>query len=141
MDIEVSFPGGKRVDARVGGFTIATDQPTDLGGGGAAPAPFDLFLASMATCAGIYVLAFFQARGLPTEGLTLRQAVETDPQTKLPTRFRIEVRLPHGFPEKYRSAVVRAAEGCKVKRTMAALSAFEVVATTPEGELAAAGAA
>ena len=77
--IEVSFPGGKRVDARVGGFTMATDQPTELGGDGSAPAPFDLFLASIATCAGIYVLGFCQARGLATDGLALVQHHEVDP--------------------------------------------------------------
>src|SRR5690242_6208835 len=55
-DIEVSFPGGKRVDARVGSFVVHTDQPADQGGEGGAVSPFDLFLASLATCAGIYVL-------------------------------------------------------------------------------------
>src|SRR5215471_4208280 len=60
MDIEVSFPGGKRVDAQVGEFAIRTDQPEALGGAGTAPTPYDLFLASLATCAGIYVLGFCQ---------------------------------------------------------------------------------
>jgi ribosomal protein S12 methylthiotransferase accessory factor len=128
-DIEVSFPGGKRVDARVGTFLVRTDQPADHGGEGTAVAPFDLFLASLATCAGFYVLAFCQARGLPTDGLTLRQHMDVDPGTKLPTRIRIELGLPPSFPEKYRSAVLRAAEGCKVKKTIAAAPAVEVFAT------------
>jgi ribosomal protein S12 methylthiotransferase accessory factor len=126
-DLEVSFPGGKRVDARVGGYVVHTDQPVELGGDGAAPAPFDLFLASLATCAGLYVLGFCQARGLPTEGLALRQHVDLDPATKLPGRIRLELTLPPGFPEKYRAAVVRAAEGCKIKKTIAAGPAVEVV--------------
>ena len=83
--IMVTFPGGKRVDAQVGNFVIATDQPVSGGGGEAAPAPFDLFLASIATCAGIYALGFCQARGLPTEGLVLEQEVIDDPATHLPT--------------------------------------------------------
>jgi ribosomal protein S12 methylthiotransferase accessory factor len=131
MDIEVTFPEGKRVDAQVGDFVIRTDQPASLGGGGAAPAPFDLFLASIATCAGIYVLGFCQARGLPTEGLGVVQKTEYDEVTKLPSRIRLELRLPPGFPEKYRTAIVRAAEGCKVKKTMAAGPVFEVVAAQP----------
>jgi ribosomal protein S12 methylthiotransferase accessory factor len=127
-DIEVSFPGGKRVDARIGSFVVRTDQPAELGGEGSAVAPFDLFLASLATCAGLYVLAFFQARNFPTEGLGLRQHVDLDPTTKLPTRVRLELRLPASFPEKYRTAVVRAAAGCKVKKTIAAAPTIEVVA-------------
>ncbi|NUO49018.1 MAG: osmotically inducible protein OsmC [Polyangiaceae bacterium] len=118
--IEVTFPGGKRVDARVGPYVVHTDQPVDAGGEGAAPGPFDLFLASVATCAGIYVLGFCQARGLSSEGIGLRQHAELDPETKLPTRIRLELVLPPSFPEKYRAAIVRATEGCKVKKTILA---------------------
>ncbi len=127
MDIEVTFPGGKRVAAQVGAHRIETDQPVELGGQDSAPAPFDLFLASIATCAGIYLLGFVQARGLSSEGLCLRQVVETDPDSHLPCSVRLELTLPSGFPEKYRAAVVRAVENCKVKKTIAAAPKFEVV--------------
>ena len=63
--IEVGFPGGQRVDARVRGFTIATDQSPEHGGEGSAPQPYDLFLSSIATCAGIYALKFCQSRKIP----------------------------------------------------------------------------
>jgi len=130
--IEVTFPGGKRVDAKSGAFVVHTDQPTEAGGEGSAIAPFDLFLASIATCTGLYVLAFCQARDLPTEGMTLRQSVETDPSSKLPNRIRLEIGLPPSFPERYRLAIVRAAESCKVKKTIAAAPAIEVaLATAP----------
>lgn len=126
-DVEVSFPGGKRVDARVGGFVVSTDQPLDVGGQGSAVAPFELFLASIATCAGFYVLAFCQARGLSTEGLAMRQHVDLDDRTKLPSRIRISIRLPASFPEHLRAAVVRAAESCRVKKTIAAQPLIEVI--------------
>ncbi|HTU59903.1 MAG TPA: OsmC family protein [Polyangiales bacterium] len=126
MDIDVSFPGGKRVVAQVGAHRIETDQPRELGGEDAAPAPFDLFLASLATCAGVYALGFLQARGLSTEGLRLRQRVDYDPSTHLPQRVRLQLTLPPDCPEKYRSAVVRAVENCKVKKTIAAQPIFEV---------------
>ena len=128
MDIEVSFPGGKRVDAKVGDHVIRTDQPIANGGNNSAPTPFDLFLAAVATCAGIYVLAFCQARSIPTAGITVRQRVDYDPTTKLPAHFRVELGLPPAFPEEYRAAVVHAAGGCKVKKAMAAQPSVEVVA-------------
>jgi ribosomal protein S12 methylthiotransferase accessory factor len=127
MDIEITFPGGKRVDAQVGKHVIHTDQPESLGGADAEPAPFDLFLASIGTCAGIYALGFCQARGLPTEGLKVRQHVDFDPDTHLPSNVRLEVVVPSDFPDKYRSAILRAAEGCKVKKTIAAMPSFDVV--------------
>ena len=125
-DIEITFPGGKRVDAKVGPHVVHTDQPVEAGGEGVAVAPFDLFLASLGACAGLYVLAFCQARGISTAGLSLRQRVEVNPATKLPSAVRIEVRLPSSFPDKYRTAVLRAAEGCKVKKTIAAAPSVDV---------------
>ena len=134
MDIAVTFPGGKRVDARMGEFVVRTDQPKAGGGEESAVAPYDLFLASIATCAGIYVLGFCQARGLPTDGISLKQRVEYDPDTKLARHVHLELELPPTFPEKYRAAVVRAAEGCKVKKTLAAPPTIEVVAPSTQHE-------
>jgi ribosomal protein S12 methylthiotransferase accessory factor len=136
MDIEVNFPGGKRVVAQVGAHRIETDQPTELGGQDAAPAPFDLFLASLATCAGIYALGFLQARGLSTEGLGLRQRVELDPTTHLPRGIRLELTPPPDLPEKYRAALQRAVEGCKVKKSIAHPPVFEVVLHNTREEVA-----
>lgn len=130
MDIEVTFPGGKRVDATFGHHHVATDQPPELGGEDSAPAPFDYFLASLATCAGIYVLGFCQARGISTEGLTITQTSDTDPATKLPRHIEIVVGFPPDFPEKYKPAALRAAENCKVKKTIAAQPDFTVRAST-----------
>ena len=128
-DIEISFPGGKRVDAKVGELLVHTDQPVELGGEASAIAPFELFLASLATCAGYYVLAFCQARGLSLEGIGVRQrVVDVDAATYLPRHVRIEITLPAGFPEKYRAAVVRAADGCKVRKAIASAPVVDVVA-------------
>lgn len=126
MDITVTFPGGKRVDADVAGHRVCTDQSAAGGGEGSAPEPFHLFLSSLATCAGIYVLGFCQARGIPTAGLSLVQRHAFDPETKRLTLVTMEVGLPADFPEKYRSAVLRAAESCKVKKTIEAPPRFEV---------------
>ena len=119
MDNEmvVTFPGGKRVDAHYRDFVIATDQSPAYGGEGTAPEPYDLFLASMATCAGIYVLSFCQKRGIPHEGLSLLQRWHRDPGGRL-ARIELEIRVPEGFPEKYHAALVRAAKLCTVKRTL-----------------------
>lgn len=130
--IQVLFPGGVRVDASYKGFVIQTDQPTHEGGTGAAPAPFDLFLASLATCAGYYVLVFCQERQIPTEGLALSMRTEKNPETKMISRISIEVILPPGFPEKYKTAVVRAAHQCTVKRLMITPPLFQIEAKIPQ---------
>ncbi|HOU11525.1 MAG TPA: OsmC family protein [Anaerolineae bacterium] len=116
MEMVISFPGGARVDAEYGGFVIQTDQPPSGGGDGSAPTPFALFLASMGTCAGIYVLSFCQQRGLPTDNLRIRQSMEMDPNTHMVTQIKLDIDLPAGFPEKYQAAVIKSAQLCAVKR-------------------------
>ncbi len=126
MDMTISFPGGKRVDADYEGFKVSTDQSKAGGGEASAPEPFSLFLASIGTCAGIYVLSFCQNRGIPTDGITIVQSHEKDPETKRLTKLTIDIRVPASFPEKYLGAVRAAADGCKVKKTIAAPPEFVI---------------
>ena len=114
-DIKVTFPGGLRVDAEYKGRVIQTDQPVYQGGEGTAPAPFDLFLASLATCAGFYVITFCQKRGVSTESASLVMKTEKNPESKRIEKISIEIQLPPEFPEKYKSAVIKAVDTCTVK--------------------------
>ena len=116
MELVISFPGGARVDAALGNMVIKTDQPPAGGGSGSAPTPFALFLASMGTCAGIYVLSFCQQRGLPTDQIEIRQSMEMDPATHMVKNVNLDIHLPKGFPKKYTSALIRSAQLCAVKR-------------------------
>jgi ribosomal protein S12 methylthiotransferase accessory factor len=128
--MSVTFPGGKRVNASYAGFTVRTDQPPDKGGDGWAPTPFDLFLASIATCAGIYVKGYCDARGIATEGLGLEMEIERDSDGRMVTRLVLEILLPEDFPEKHRDGVLRAAEHCTVTKHILSPPAFEIRAAT-----------
>ena len=131
MDIE--FTGGLRVEAVHDGYRIRTDQPTVAGGEGTAPSPFDLFLASIGTCAGYYALRFLQQRNLDTEGLAVKLIAEpSDPGHHI-RGIRIEVTLPPKFPEKYREAILRAIDQCAVKRHLVEPPAVEVIARACPG--------
>jgi putative redox protein len=131
MEMEITFPGGARVDASLGGLTVKTDQPVQGGGTGSAPSPFVMFLASIGTCAGIYVLGFCQQRGLPTQGLKLVQRMEPNPATGMIVKIWLDIQLPPEFPEKYRAAVIKSAEQCAVKKHLEHPPVFEV--TTSNG--------
>ena len=135
----IDFPGGARVDAHFGSYSIQTDQPPMGGGEGSAPTPFSLFLASLGTCAGIYVLGFCRQRNLPTAGMRLVQNVERDPATHMVTNVSLEIHLPPEFPDKYRSALIRSAEQCAVKKhlerppTLSVTTIIEAEAPAPAG--------
>ncbi|MGZ3478552.1 MAG: OsmC family protein [Polyangiales bacterium] len=114
MDIEVYFPGGSRVDARFGSHVVETDQE------GTAPSPFELFLASLATCAGFYALAFCRARRIPTDGIRIVQRDRRDEHGTVQA-LDLFVIVPASFPEGQRAAIARAASACKVKKLIAAM--------------------
>jgi ribosomal protein S12 methylthiotransferase accessory factor len=114
--IKTTFPGGRKVNALVRGFEITTDQPVVAGGEDSAPTPFELFLASLVTCAGIYVLNFILERKLSTQGLELTANYKRNPETKLVENYHIEITLPKDFPAKYQKAVINTAELCTVKK-------------------------
>ena len=116
--IEVNFPGGKRVDASIKGFIVPTDQPEQSGGDNSAPAPFDLFLSSIATCAGIYALSFCQSKDINTEGMKLTMETEKDNESRMIRKMSINLELPPGFPEKYKKAIIRSMDLCAVKKHM-----------------------
>ena len=122
MQLMIDFPGGARVDAHFGPFTVQTDQPPEA----SAPTPFAVFLASIGTCAGIYVLGFCRQRGLPTDGLRILQSVHSNPQSGMVERIDLQIQTPPGFPEKYTPALIRSAELCAVKKHLEQPPRFEV---------------
>lgn len=130
QEMVITFPGGARVDASFGPFSVATDQPPQSGGEGSAPTPFSLFLASLGTCAGIYVLGFCKQRGLPTEGIRLVQRMQPDPATGLIGRVSLDILVPPDFPAKYLPALIRSAEQCTVKKHLEKPPKIEVQTVT-----------
>lgn len=132
MEMEITFPGGARVDAEFGGFTVKTDQPPQGGGEGSAPAPFALFLASIGTCAGIYVLGFCRQRGISAEGIRIVQRTYGDRVTGMIGQIDLDIQLPPDFPEKYKESVIRSAELCAVKKHLEHPPAFKVYTSTRE---------
>lgn len=124
--MKVILGEGLKVDVLDGAFTIRTDQPMGAGGEGTAPSPYQLFLASIAACAGFYVKRYCQTRGLSEEGIMLRQELLPNETGRLGT-IRIVIELPPDFPEEHRAPVRRAAESCAVKKTIASPPAFDVV--------------
>jgi putative redox protein len=122
MEMMIDFPGGSRVDAHFGPFTVATDQPPVA----SAPSPFEIFLASIGTCAGIYVLGFCQQRGLPTQGIRILERIHRNPMTGMVETIGLEIQVPPEFPEKYRDSLIRSAELCAVKKHLEKPPKFDV---------------
>ncbi len=133
MEMVIDFPGGDRVDAHFGPYTIPTDQPSMGGGEGSAPTPFAVFLSSLGTCAGIYVLGFCKQRGLSTDGIRIVERALGDPVRRgMVGTIQLEIQVPPEFPEKYYNALVRSAEQCAVKKHFEYPPSFEITTKVVE---------
>lgn len=128
--MEITFDGGKVITAHLSGHIIKTDQPISSGGGNTAPSPFELFLAAIGTCAGIYVKSFCDNRKIPAENIKIIQSAEYDKETGLPVNIKLDIKLPVDFPEKYKASLINVAELCKVKKTIAHPPVFEIITST-----------
>ncbi len=128
MEMIIDFPGGSRVDAHFGKFTVATDQPPVA----SAPTPFAVFLSAIGTCAGIYVLGFCQQRSIPTDGVRIVQRVYSNPMTHMVDKIDLEIQVPNNFPDKYRDSLIRSAELCAVKKHLETPPSFEITTTKVE---------
>lgn len=124
--MDVVFPGGKQVDALFRGFTIQTDQDRESGGEASAPEPFDLFLASIGTCAGVYTLNFCNEREISIDGLKLHLTIQRNEEERRVEKISIKIALPPGFPEKYKRAITKAAGLCSVKKHLFNPPEFEI---------------
>ncbi len=116
MEIRVALRGQKKVSGHFDGFEVLTDQPFKSGGEGSAPSPFDLFLASIATCAGFFVQSYCQTRHLSSEGIEIVQTMVRDEQTRLVTQILLHVTVPTSFPPEHHEGLVAAINACSVKK-------------------------
>ncbi len=130
MEMLIDFPGGSRVDAHFNGLTVPTDQPP----GATAASPFEVFLASIGTCAGIYVLGFCQQRGVPATDIRIIERVNHSRMTGMVETIELEIQVPPTFPEKYRDSLIRSASLCAVKKHLEKPPRFEITTkvATPE---------
>lgn len=127
-EIEVSFPGNLKVEAKIREFVISTDQPEKSGGDNSAPTPFELFTTSIATCAGYFAMKFCRTRKIDTSGMRLKMNYEWDNKLKRYPKMSVELQLPENFPDKYRGAIIKAMNQCVVKQHIHQPPDFEITA-------------
>jgi uncharacterized OsmC-like protein len=124
--VQVAFAGGKRVDAQMGDMLIKTDQPKRFGGEETAPAPFQLFLASIATCAGIYAWEYCRKRDIATDGMALEMLCHFDQDKKRYSKMTLALTVPSDFPQQHKEAIARAMDLCAVKKHIIEPPEFEI---------------
>ena len=118
MELNIQLEGGKKVSTTIGNHRIMTDQSVKDGGEDSAPAPYDLFMASIGTCAGFYVQAYCPNKGIDPAGIKITLRTKRDTENKKIVGFITTIRLPKAVPAKLYPALRKVAEQCAVKKTI-----------------------
>ena len=126
MKINVRFGNNLKLEASFGGHTVKSDIPSP-DGDGSAPNPFEYFISSVALCSAHYVRSFCLARKLSLEGIEI--SLEFSREADYKSTFNVKIKLPVDFPEKYKSSLLAAAQGCTVKKTIQAVPDFQISLT------------
>jgi ribosomal protein S12 methylthiotransferase accessory factor len=127
MKIDITMLDGQQLKASFGKYEIISDQSSAAGGKEEYPEPFDYFLASMPLCAAFYIRKFCESRNISTDGIKISQEnITIDPDNKYKKKLIVSVELPASFPEKYKKALLAAANTCTVKKVIQAAPEFEV---------------
>jgi len=126
MDVEVSFPSSTRIQASSKDLVVEVGPPPDQGGDPDAYGPFDMLLCALATCTGFQVLNFLQQRDMPIDGAGLSITAERGDASHLLETVSMEIRVPDGFPDKYKDAIIRATDLCFVKKQLGRAPEFRI---------------
>lgn len=130
MSFTVNLEGRKQVSIQIGGHRVMTDQPVKQGGGDSSPAPYDLFIASIGTCARFYVQSYCESKGIDASGIRITLSLQRDPETKKISGFVTTIYILEELPKKLHSALKRVAEQCAVTKTIIANPEFIVETTS-----------
>ena len=102
--------------------TIETDEPTQLGGTDAAPAPHELLAAMVASCVSTTVALYARRHAWTLEGLHVD--VDYDAETT-PRLVTVRLQLPAALTPEQAARLRRVAETCPVRRALEAGFEFD----------------
>src|SRR5262249_24300257 len=125
IDITLRYQGAKRFEAVARGHHVVSDQPPEKSGADTGMTPPELFLSSIAACAGYYAAEDLNVRNLPAEGLEIRVSAEKGDKPVRLTGIRLEVTAP-GLNQRHRDGVLRAVDACLLKHTLTIPPRIEV---------------
>lgn len=124
VEMNVVYQGEKHCELTHGpsGSKIETDAPRDNMGRGERFSPTDLMGAALASCALTTMAIVAEREALPVDltGARARVIKEMNANPRRVARLPLEITLPKGIPMEHRARIEAAAEGCPVKKSLAA---------------------
>jgi len=114
-------------DITVGPHKLQADEPSDVGGGEAAPTPYELLLAALGACTSITVQMYAERRRWPLEGVHVElsyakvhadDCASCDTEVRTIERIEREISLLGDLSEEQRQRLMDIADKCPLHRTL-----------------------
>ena len=114
-------------DITVGPHKLQADEPSDVGGGEAAPTPYELLLAALGACTSITVQMYAERRRWSLEGVHVElsyakvhadDCASCDTEVRTIERIEREISLLGDLSEEQRQRLMDIADKCPIHRTL-----------------------
>jgi len=114
-------------DIAVGPHKLQADEPSDVGGGDAAPTPYELLLAALGACTSITVQMYAERRRWPLEGVHVElsyakvhadDCANCDTEVRTIEQIEREISLLGDLSEEQRQRLMDIADRCPLHRTL-----------------------
>ncbi len=116
--ITTYYKGDMLFESKLGNHNILIDVPTSMGGSDRAPTPPELFVASLGSCVGAFVVQYCNKAAIDARDMTVDVSFDkVDEPTRL-TNVKVTVKMPHGACGRRKEALRRVAEHCPVHETI-----------------------
>jgi len=117
-NLTVAYQGGIKFEAMTGKHKLIIDLPPEKGGTDEGMAPPDLFVASLGSCIGVYVVRYCQNAKIDTEGCAISLDWSLSDDKKSIAAVEVKIRLPKADPGPRARAVLEAARSCLIHNTL-----------------------
>jgi len=124
MIISQSLPEKYQAQFTDGTQQACTDAPSEYGGQNAGFKPVDLMEASLATCITTVIRLAADKRSIPLTGVKVTVNMSRD-KTATETVFTYAIELAGELTEEDRATLLRAANGCPVKKALSRPVVFQ----------------
>src|SRR5512135_3099553 len=116
--LTVAYKGGIQFLVSSGKHSLTIDLAPEKGGSDEGMSPPEVFIASLASCIGVYVVRYAQNAKLDTRDLAIRCGWQISDDKKRISSIQVRISLPHADVGKREGALLEAARHCLIHHTI-----------------------
>lgn len=115
--LKVEYQGGRKFQVTSGANSFVIDLPKEKGGGGEGPNSTDVFISSLGSCVGVYIVFYCEKVGIDCSGMVIDIDYKMADNPRRVGEVDVKVSMSNAELGARKDAVLRTAQMCAVKNT------------------------